>query len=110
VTAIPISESNGKVFAHSLTLSLGLILSPLKGVIILNNLLQVSIETEHKLRMSCGMMIRAFVKGVIKLFLANLIGVVRFRLSHVFSRLISEVDLWPKSSTLCISAGLSEVW
>ncbi len=42
VTAAPVSNSHEKVLFPALTANLGLILSPLKGVIILNSLLHVS--------------------------------------------------------------------
>jgi hypothetical protein len=45
------------------TANLGLILSPLKGVIISNSLLQVAIEMVHKLRINCGMMLGAWMRG-----------------------------------------------
>ncbi len=44
VTAAPVSNSQEKVLSPALTANLGLILSPLKGVIISNSLLQVAIE------------------------------------------------------------------
>jgi len=40
----------------------------LKGVIISNSLLQVAIEIVHKLRINCGMMLGAWMRGVIWLF------------------------------------------
>jgi hypothetical protein len=47
--------------------NLGLILTPLKGVIISNSLLQVAIEIVHKLRINCGMTLGAWMRGVIML-------------------------------------------
>jgi hypothetical protein len=68
VTAAPVSKSQEKVLSPALTANLGLILSPLKGVIISNSLLQVAIEMVHKLRINCGMMLGAWMRGVIRLF------------------------------------------
>jgi hypothetical protein len=59
VTAAPVSNSHEKVLFLALTANLGLILSPLKGVIISDSLLQVAIEMVHKLRINCGMMLGA---------------------------------------------------
>ena len=68
VTAAPVSNSHEKVLSPTLMANLGLILSPLKGVIISNSLLQVAIETVHKLRINCGMTLGAWMRGVIRLF------------------------------------------
>ncbi len=51
----------------SLAAHLGQILSPLKGVIISNSLLQVAFEIVHKLRINCGMTLGAWMRGVIML-------------------------------------------
>jgi hypothetical protein len=51
-------NGNEKVFSPALTFNLGLSLS-LFGVITSNSLLQVAMEIEHKLRMSCGMALEA---------------------------------------------------
>jgi hypothetical protein len=63
VTAAPVSNSHEKVLSPALTTNLGLILSPLKGVIISNSLLQVAIEMVHKLRINCGMTLGAWMRG-----------------------------------------------
>ena len=68
VTAAPVSNSHEKVLSPTLTAYLGLILSPLKGIIISNSLLQVAIEIVHKLRINCGMTLGAWMSGVIRLF------------------------------------------
>jgi hypothetical protein len=60
VTAAPVSNNQEKVSCPSLTDNLGLILSPLKGVIISNSLLQVAIEIVHKLRINCWMMLGGY--------------------------------------------------
>jgi hypothetical protein len=57
-----------KFYLLLLTANLGLILSPLKGVMISNSLLQVAKEMVHKLRINCGMMLGAWMRGVIRLF------------------------------------------
>jgi hypothetical protein len=71
VTAAPVSNSHEKVLYPALTTNLGLILSPLKGVIISNSFLQVAIEMVHKLRINCGMTLGAWMRGVIRLFNEN---------------------------------------
>jgi len=68
VTAAPVSKSHEKVLSPALTANLGLILSPLKGVMISNSLLQVAMEIVHKLRINCGMKLGAWMRGVIRLF------------------------------------------
>jgi hypothetical protein len=56
VTAAPVSKSHENVLFPALTNGLGLISSPFKGVMISKSLLQVVIETKHRLEISCGMM------------------------------------------------------
>jgi hypothetical protein len=68
VSAAPVSNSHEKVFSAALTVTLGLILSPLKGIIISNSLLQVAIEIVHKLRINCGITLGAWMRGIIRLF------------------------------------------
>ncbi len=51
--------------------SLGLILSPLKGVIRSKNLLHVAMEIVHKFRINCGMTFGTFMRGAIRLFSEN---------------------------------------
>ncbi len=68
VTAASVSNSDEKVLSPALTANLGLILSPLKGVIISNSLLQVVMEMVHKLRINCRMTLGAWMRGVIRLF------------------------------------------
>ncbi len=55
VTEAPVSKSYEKVFPPALAVTLGLTLSPLKGVIWLNILLQVAIEMAHKFKINWGM-------------------------------------------------------
>jgi hypothetical protein len=62
-----VSNSHEKVFYPALTANLGLILSPLKGIMISNSLLQVAMEIVHKLRINCGMTLGAWMRGVIRL-------------------------------------------
>jgi len=64
----PVSNSHEKVFPPALAVSLGLILSPLKGVIRSRNLWQVAMEMVHKFRINCGMTFGAFMRGVMMLF------------------------------------------
>ncbi len=71
VTAAPVSNNQENVLFPALTANLGLILSLLKGIIILNSLLQVAIEIVHKLRINCGIMLGAWMRGVIRLFSKN---------------------------------------
>jgi hypothetical protein len=71
VTAAPVSNNHEKVLFPALTAILGLILSPLKGIIISNSLLHVAIEIVHKLRINCGMTLGAWMRGVIRLFKEN---------------------------------------
>jgi hypothetical protein len=68
VTAAPVSNNHEYVLFPALTANLGLILSPLKGVIISNSLLQVAIEMVHKLRINCRMTLAVWMRGVIRLF------------------------------------------
>jgi hypothetical protein len=75
VTAAPVSNSHEKVLSPALMAYLGLILSPLKGVIISNSLLQVAIEMVHKLRINCRMTLGAWMRGVIRLFNEKLAAV-----------------------------------
>jgi hypothetical protein len=75
VKAAPVSKSHDKVLSPALTANLGLILSPLKGVIISNSLLQVAMEIVHKLRINCGMMLGAWMRGVNRLFNEKLAAV-----------------------------------
>ncbi len=73
VTAAPVSNSHEKVLSPALTANLGLILSPLKGVIISNSLLQVVIE----LRINCGMTLGAWMRvssdSLMKILLLSLV-------------------------------------
>jgi hypothetical protein len=75
VTAAPVSNNQEKVLFPALSASLGLILSPLKGVIISNSLLQDAMEIVHKLRINCGMTLGAWMRGVIRLMSENLAAV-----------------------------------
>jgi hypothetical protein len=71
VTAAPELNNQEKVLFPSLTANLGLILSPLKGVIISNSFLQVAKEIVHKLRINFGMTLAACRRGVIRLMREN---------------------------------------
>jgi hypothetical protein len=61
VTTAPVSNRHEKVLFPALTANLGLILSQLKGIMFSNSLLQVAIEIVHKLRISCGMTLGAWM-------------------------------------------------
>jgi hypothetical protein len=98
VTAAPVSNSHEKVLSPALTASLGLILSPLKGVIISNSLLQVAIEMVHKLRINCGMMLEAWMRGVIRLFIEKLAAV------SVDLSLVSHIHFRPVGTSLFVFA------
>ena len=50
VTEAPVSNSHEKVFPPAMAVNLGLILSPLKGVIRSKNLLHVAIEIVQKIQ------------------------------------------------------------
>jgi hypothetical protein len=69
VTEAPVSKSQEKVFPPALAVTLGLILSPLKGVIRLKILLHVAIEIVHKFKISFGMTLGAFMRGSMMLFI-----------------------------------------
>jgi hypothetical protein len=71
VTAAPVSNNQEKVLFIALMANLGLILSPLRGVIISNSSLQVAIEIVHKLRINCEMTLGAWMRGVIRLMREN---------------------------------------
>ena len=68
VTEAPVSNSQEKVFPPAIAVTLGLILSPLKGVIRSKNLLHVAIEIVHKFKINCGMTCGAYMRGVMMLF------------------------------------------
>jgi hypothetical protein len=59
VTAAPVSKSCEKVLFPALTISLGLILSPLKGIIISKSLLHVAIEIVHRFKINLAMLLGA---------------------------------------------------
>jgi hypothetical protein len=54
VIATLMSKSQLNVLEPEVTLILGLILSPLEGILILQSLLQVAIEIAHKQIINCG--------------------------------------------------------
>ena len=64
----PVSNSQEKVCPPTFAVSLGLILSPLKGVIRSKNLLHVAMEIVHKFRINCGMTFGTFMRGAMTLF------------------------------------------
>ncbi len=63
VMEAPVSNSHENVFPPAIAVTLGLILSPLKGVIWLKNLLHVAMEIVHKFKISCGMTLGAYMRG-----------------------------------------------
>jgi hypothetical protein len=67
ITAAPVSNNQEKVLSAVLSVILGLILSPLKGVIISKSLLQVAMGTVHKLTINCGTSFGAWMRGIIQL-------------------------------------------
>ncbi len=71
VTEAPVSNSQEKVFPPAIAVVLGLILSPLKGVIRSKNLLHVAIEIVHKFKINCGMTCGAYMRGVMMLLVKN---------------------------------------
>jgi hypothetical protein len=52
VTAAPVSKSHEKVLVPALTISLGLIMSPLKGIMLSKSLLQVAIKIMQRLKLN----------------------------------------------------------
>jgi hypothetical protein len=73
VMEAPVSNSQEKVFPPAIAVILGLILSPLKGVIWSKNLLHVVIEIVHKFKINCGMTCGAYMRGVMMLFSEKLL-------------------------------------
>jgi hypothetical protein len=71
VTAAPVSNNQEKVLFPAQTAKLGMILTPLKGIIISNSLLQVAMEIVRKLRINCGMMVGAWMRGFMRLMSEN---------------------------------------
>jgi hypothetical protein len=67
VMEAPVSNSHEKVLPPALAVSLGLILSPLKGVLRSKNLLHVAMEIVHKFRINFGMTLGAFMRGAMML-------------------------------------------
>ncbi len=68
VMEAPVSNGQEKVFPPALEVNLGLILSPLKGVIRSKKLLHVAMEIVHKFKISCRMTFGAFMRGAMMLF------------------------------------------
>jgi hypothetical protein len=68
VMEAPVLNNQEKVFPPAIAVSLGLILSPLKGIIRSKNLLHVAIEIVHKFKINCGMTCAAYMRGVMMLF------------------------------------------
>ena len=64
----PVSNSQEKVCPPTLAVSLGRILSPLKGVIRSKHLLHIAMEIVHKFKINCGMTLGAFMRGAMTLF------------------------------------------
>ncbi len=104
VRAAPVSNNQQKVLVPALTANLGLILSPLKGIIISNSLLEVAIEIVHKLTINCGMMLGAWMRGVIRLMSKNpaAVPVDLFHFDHV----AGHVHFRPIGTSLFVSAWL----
>jgi len=73
VIEAPVTNNQEKVFPPALAVSLGLILSPLKGVIRSKNLLHIAMEIVHKFKINCGMTLGAFMRGAMTLFNEKLI-------------------------------------
>ncbi len=67
VIATLMSKSQLNVLEPEVTLILGLILSPLEGILILQSLLQVAIEIAHKQIINCGITAGVWWRGSIKL-------------------------------------------
>ena len=63
---VPVSNNHEKVCPPAL--AVGLILSPLKGVIRSKNLLHIAMEIVHKFKINCGMTLGAFMRGAMTLF------------------------------------------
>jgi hypothetical protein len=82
VTETPESKSHEKVLFPTLTVSPGLILFPLNGTIISQCLLQVVVDIVHRLKLSCGMMLRACLRGAIKLVNEKLAAVPFVKFFH----------------------------
>jgi len=68
VMEAPVSNNHENVFPPAMALTLGLILSPLKGVIWSKHLLHVAMEIVHKFKINCGMTLGAFMRGAMTLF------------------------------------------
>jgi hypothetical protein len=64
----PVSNNQEKVYPPTLAVSLGLILSSLKGVIRSKNLLHVAMEIVYKFQINRGMTLGAFMRGAMTLF------------------------------------------
>jgi hypothetical protein len=64
-----VTKSQENVLPPALAVTLGLTLSPLKGVIRLKILLHVAMEIVHKFKISCRMTLGAFMRGVMKLLI-----------------------------------------
>ncbi len=64
MTTVPVSKSHENVLFLALIVNLGLIFSPLKGVMISRSLFQVAIEIVHRLIISCGMMLGVCMRGI----------------------------------------------
>jgi hypothetical protein len=95
VTEAPVSNSHEKVLFPALTDNLGLILSPLKGVIISNSLLHVAIEIVHKLRINCGMMLGVWL--VKSRLLSLLISFLLFTVA-----IACHIHFWPVDTSLFV--------
>ncbi len=71
VTADPVSSTQEKFLPPVCPEILVLTLSPLKSVMFSKRLLQMAMDTVHKLKINCGMTLGAWMMGVIQLFTEN---------------------------------------
>ncbi len=71
VTADPVSIFQWKFFPFTVPLTAVFLLSPLKSVMFSKSLLQVAIDTVHKLKINWWMMLGAWMRGVIQVFTEN---------------------------------------
>ncbi len=97
-TASLVSNNQENVLSPAFTLNLGVILSPC--VITSNSLMQVTIETAHKLRIICGMTWGVVMRDAMKLCREKL-AKIHFILGDLLG-----INLWPVFVSYCIFTGL----
>ncbi len=97
MTAAPVSNNHESYFPFW-HVSLGLILSPLKGIMISKSILQVAIVIVHKLRINWGMMLGVCMRGwgVIKLINENPTAVPFSRFHFWVTVFCPSHTLWAK--------------